>query len=349
MRSATGLVCVAPGALEIRSLTVPDPRPGEALVRVAGCGVCHTDVAFATGAVRTRHGLPLVLGHEVAGTVEAAALPFDGLVGREVLVPAVIPCGACELCRTGRDTACQAQLMPGNDIPGGFATYMLVPARALVPIPTELRRQAGLQLAELAVVSDAVTTPYQAITRGRVTPDDLVIVIGVGGIGTYAVQIARALGAKVAAIDIDPVRRERAAGLGASWVFDPAVTEGREIKTILAAEAGVVSARWRILEMSGTARGQELAWSLLPPAGTLGVVGFTRDKPDIRLSNLMALDAEAFGIWGCSPTRYPAALELVLSGAVRVKPYVELVPLSEGADLVAGRGDRGGRRAILVP
>ena len=162
------------------------------------------------------------------------------------------------------------------------------------------------RLANLAVVADAVTTPLQALRRACVQADDLVVIVGVGGIGTYAVQIALAFGAEVAAVDVDPAKRERATSLGARWTFDPATTDARAIKKLLAAQSSASTARWRILEMSGTVKGQELAWSLLPPAGTLGVIGFTMDKPDIRLSNLMALNATAFGSWGCSTAHYPA-------------------------------------------
>jgi 6-hydroxycyclohex-1-ene-1-carbonyl-CoA dehydrogenase len=103
--------------------------------------------------------------------------------------------------------------------------------------------------------------------------------------------------------------------------------------------------------MSGTAKGQELAWSLLPPAGTLGVIGFTMDKPEIRLSNLMALDATAFGSWGCSPRLYPAAIDLVTSGAVQVRPFIESHPLADAPGLfeAAVRHEGSGRRPVLIP
>jgi 6-hydroxycyclohex-1-ene-1-carbonyl-CoA dehydrogenase len=346
MPIAAGLVCTEPGHLEVREIVLPEPAPGDALVRVAGCGVCHTDISFYTGAVRTRRPLPLVLGHEIAGTVVSAPAGFEALRGREVIVPAVMPCGTCDLCRQGRENACSAQLMPGNDIDGGFASHVVVPARQLVPVDN----RGGLELHELAVVADAVTTPFQALRRAAVDAGDLAVVIGVGGIGTYAVQIARAFGASVAAIDVSEARREAAAALGAAWTFDPARTDARAIKKDLLKNAGS-SARWRIFEMSGTARGQELAWTLLPPAGTLGVIGFTMDKPDIRLSNLMALDATAFGSWGCSPRLYPAAIDLVTSGAVRVTPFVETRPLAEGPAVfqAAVRHEGSGRRPILIP
>jgi 6-hydroxycyclohex-1-ene-1-carbonyl-CoA dehydrogenase len=234
--------------------------------------------------------------------------------------------------------------MPGNHIHGGFATEVVVPAKYLVPLPGDLR---GHSLAELSVIADAVTTPYQAIQRAGVRSGDLVVVIGAGGIGTYAVQIARALGALVAAIDVDALRLARASGLGARWVF-PA-KDPREVKKTLLAESGVSTAAWRILEMSGTAAGQQFAWGLLPPAGTLGVIGFTMDKPDIRLSNLMALDATAFGSWGCSPRHYPAVVELVLSGKVQVKPLVELHALSDAPALFADPNGHRTRRAVLIP
>ena len=198
--TATGLFLTAPGAVELRSFDLPDLESGQVRLRVAGCGLCHTDITFFSGAVKTRRALPLVLGHEIAGIVEEARPPYEALIGRSVIVPAVIPCDQCDLCRAGRDTSCVAQLMPGNDLHGGFATHLVVPGRHLVPVGPDLR---GLALEELSVVADAVTTPYQALQRAGAGAGDLVGIVGVGGIGTYAVQIAKALGARLAAIDVD--------------------------------------------------------------------------------------------------------------------------------------------------
>jgi 6-hydroxycyclohex-1-ene-1-carbonyl-CoA dehydrogenase len=340
-----GLFLTAPLALELRELVLAPLQRGEARVRVAGCGLCHTDVGFYTGPVRTKHDLPLVLGHEIAGVVEEVGGVSKELIGRQVLIPAVMPCGECDLCKAGRSLACQHQLMPGNDIPGGFATHIVVPANMLVPLPDDLGPHS---LAELSVIADAVTTPYQAIQRACVRAGDLVVILGIGGIGTYAVQIAHALGAHVAAIDVDDEKIQRAAMLGASWQFNPRETDGRSIKKKLLAESGVSTGRWRILEMSGTAAGQELAWSLLGPAGTIGIVGFTMEKVTVRLSNLMALDATAFGNWGCAPGQYPAVVELVLSGQVQVEPFVEFHDLKEGPSLFA-ESAHARRRAILIP
>ena len=339
-----------PGGLAMQAFDIPEPAPGEARIRVAGCGLCHTDIGFFDGSVQPRHALPLVLGHEITGTVDEAPAPFEHLVGREVIVPAIIPCDRCALCQAGHENACGAQIMPGNDVHGGFATHVVLPARHLVALGEE---RGGYSLPELAVVADAVTTPYQALHRAGVQRGDLVVVIGAGGIGTYAVQIAAALGASVAAVDIDPSKLERLRCFGASWIFDPRASDARSVKRRLIEEGCENTARWRILEMSGTAAGQEFAWALLPAAGTLGVVGFTMDRPKIRLSKLMALDATAFGSWGCSPRLYPAALELVTSGRIDLRPFVEVHPLGRAQELfdrMSGGHDPGvARRAVLAP
>ena len=345
---ARGFFLTAPGVLEERTFEVPEPGPGQVRVRVAGCGLCHTDISFFTGAVKTRHPLPLVLGHEISGVVEAASPADAHLVGEAVLLPAVVPCGRCALCREGRDTACTSQFMPGNDGHGGFATHVIAPASHLVMLGTDL---GGHALEELSVVADAVTTPYQALRRAGVIAGDLVVIIGVGGIGTYGVQVARAFGTEVAAIDVDEPKLERARSLGARWVFDARRTDGRTVKKTLASESTIPSARWRIFEMSGTAKGQALAWSLLAPAATLGIIGFTMDKLEIRLSNLMALDATAFGSWGCSPRHYGAAVDLVRTGQIAIKPFIEPRPLSEAPELIAAQaaGQHSEKRIILVP
>lgn len=346
-QAAKGLFLAEPNRLEIREFALPQPAPDEAVVRVAGCGLCHTDISFYTGAVKTRHPLPLILGHEISGTVERASPPFDALVGHHVIVPAVLPCGRCDLCEAGRDNACTAQVMPGNHIHGGFATHLVVPVRHLVP----LEFLNGHRLQDLAVVADAVTTPYQALNRARVRSGDLAIVIGIGGIGTFAVQIARALGAQVAAVDVADDRLARADALGARWTFNARTIDAKTIKATLLNASHISTARWRILEMSGTAAGQELAWSLLVPASTLGVIGFTMDRPEIRLSNLMAFDAVAFGSWGCSPRHYPEVVQMVLMNRIRLEPFVEWHPLDEAPELFArlATGEHPEKRPILIP
>jgi len=323
---------------------------GDVLVRVAGCGLCHTDLTFYTGEVAPRHELPLILGHEISGVVEAAGDAHSELVGRPVLVPAVMPCGECDRCRAGRPNICVSQVMPGNDVHGGFATHVRVPGRTLVPLPEDL---GSLELADLSVIADAVTTPYQAVERAEVGEADVVVVIGVGGIGTYGVQIAAARGGRVIAVDIDESKLARVADLGALRTVCIRGLEPYPAKKAITAairEEGLPGFGWKILEMSGTSAGQQLAFQTLPPGGTLGVIGFTAEKVNVRLSNLMAFDARAFGNWGCDPALYPEALQLVLDGSVRIDPFIEKHDLSQiGEVFQLALGHELDRRAILVP
>ena len=341
--------------LRLKHFEPPTPGPGEATIEIAGCGVCHTDLGFIYGGVRTKKPVPITLGHEIAGRITAlgsdSRFEFKDLeVGDPVIVPAVLPCGECALCLSGRENVCQNQKMPGNDMDGGFATHVLVPARYLVPVQ---HIPPGLELAHLAVVADAVTTPYQAMLRGHVQNGDSVIVIGAGGVGMYGVQIATALGANVVAVDVDATRLDQALQHGAKAVANVRsadATQSRKLVTEQAAALKFGRTGWKVFEMSGTPAGQELAFSLLTPAGTLGIVGFTRDKASVRLSNLMAFDADAFGSWGCSPRHYPAVLDLIAQEKIALKPFVSFHPLGD-IQRVLEEAHHGSlrTRAVMVP
>jgi 6-hydroxycyclohex-1-ene-1-carbonyl-CoA dehydrogenase len=212
---------------------------------------------------------------------------------------------------------------------------------------------AGLTLADVSIVADALTTPYQAVRRAGVHPGSLAVVVGAGGVGGYCVQIARAFGATVVAIDVDADKLAMIGAHGAALTLDARALDGKAIKAAIAAFAkarGLPATEWLIFECSGTAAGQLTAFGLLVHGATLSVVGFTMDKVEVRLSNLMAFDARALGNWGCPPEHYPAALELVLSGQVAIKPFVEAHRLDDINDVFTAVHHRSiKRRAVLVP
>ena len=347
---AEGWFLVAPAQRLVREpLTLPAPAPGEALVAVEACGLCHTDLAFQSGAVAPRHALPLVLGHEVTGEVVAAGEDARALLGRPVLVPAVLPCGDCVFCRAGRSNICPHQKMPGNDLHGGFASHLLVPARFLVPLDDA---PPAFPRADLAVVADAVSTAYQAVRRSGLVAGDVAFVVGAGGVGGFVAQVARALGARVVAIDVLPARLAALAALGVERTVlshhdDRAV---RADAHAAARDWGVPSLCWRVFECSGTAAGQALAFTLLAPAATLMVVGFAAEKVTVRLSNLMAHDATVHGTWGAPPDAYPPVLRLVSEGKVVIAPFVERAPMSDLNRLLDEMaGHRLDRRMVLQP
>ncbi len=345
-------VMTAVGAPFKREPFTAQAGPGEVTVAIAGCGVCHTDLGYLYDGVRTNHPLPLALGHEISGRIVQAGQGAESWLGKAVIVPAVLPCGECDVCKRGLPNICRKQKMPGNDIQGGFASHIVVPARGLCPVDEARLAKAGLTLADVSVVADAVTTPYQAVARAGVRRGSLAIVIGVGGVGGYAAQIAKTSGATVVAIDVDPKKLESIGQHAAALTLNAREHDLKALKariTDFAKAQGLPLTEWFIFECSGTAPGQLTAFGLLTFGATLSVVGFTMDRVEVRLSNLMAFDARAIGNWGCPPELYPAALDLVL-GKIELASFVEQHPLADIERVFAdAHAHRLSRRAILVP
>jgi len=352
-REITGWVMTEVGKpLEKQTVTIDAPGEGEVMVEVAGCGVCHTDISFLYMGVRTRKEVPLILGHEISGTVTEVGPGADAsLQGKPVLIPAVLPCGTCDLCLAGERTICRNQIMPGNDRHGGFASHVVVPARYVCPVKPEVLEKH--ELWELSVVADAITTPFMAVRRSGLREGDLAIVIGTGGVGVHCVQVAAATGAKVVALDIDDAKLEIAKASGAGAVINTRELDPKALKSAVKDAVKALGGPrfcWKIFETSGTRPGQQTAFSLLTFGGYIGVVGFTMDKMELRVSNLMAFDATMRGNWGCDPELYPEVLDWLAEGKIQVKPYVEKHALDEANEVLdAAHHGKLKKRAVLVP
>jgi 6-hydroxycyclohex-1-ene-1-carbonyl-CoA dehydrogenase len=239
---------------------------------------------------------------------------------------------------------------------GGFATHLRVPANGLCPVPDLGDRStnpSGLELSHLSVIADAVSTPYQAIVRSALAEGDMAIVVGVGGIGGFGVQIAATMGAVVVAIDVDQHRLNMMAEHGATLTLNAGEMDFKALRGAirsLSKERGIPTWRQRIFECSGTDAGQNTAFGLIGHGGYLSVVGFTPKKLQLRLSNLMAFDATAQGNWGCLPEHYPPIVDLVLSGKVALEPFTEFRPMSSVNETFQDIHERRvSRRVILIP
>ena len=317
-----------PGKLERTEIPVPPLDPGEVLVEIAGCGVCHTDLGYFYDGVPTVSKPPLTLGHEISGTVVAGDQAW---IGKEVIIPAVMPCRKCILCKTGRGNRCLDQKMPGNStgLYGGFSSHIPVPSIDLC----EVKNRGDIPLAHLAVVADAATTPYQAAKRADLQPGDNVVVVGItGGVGQYVGQTAKALGAKtVVGIARHEEKLKRALEFGADFVINSTEKDAGAVSKefrALCKENGLPGTGWKIFEVTGVKAGQEIALALVSFTGKLIVVGFSLTKTEYAIGRLMAFDAEIIGTWGCLPEYYPIVLDMILSGKINIREFVETQPMS---------------------
>jgi 6-hydroxycyclohex-1-ene-1-carbonyl-CoA dehydrogenase len=300
--------------LEVEEVTTPVPGPGEVLIAVAGCGVCHTDLHYLDHGTPTFKVPPIILGHEVAGTVAGIGAGVTAFAEADrVLVPAVLSCGFCTLCRAGRENICENSRMLGNHMDGGFAEYLVVPAKDVFRMPDDI------PLVEGSIIADAVTTPFHAVVRrGKVIPGDWVLVVGCGGVGLSLVQIAVAVGGRVIAVDVNDRKLDTATRFGAVATFNPA--GGRKLdREIRALTGGGVDVAF---EAVGKAATQEVALTCLRTGGRLVLVGYSPETLPLNAGRVMFRELDVIGSLGCRPVDYPRAIELVRQGRVRLQELV---------------------------
>jgi acryloyl-coenzyme A reductase len=206
------------GPLVLEDVPVPEPTVNEALIRVKACAVDQFDLTIRDGKFAMAKEVPIILGHEIAGLVEAVGADVTSVsVGDRVTSTLYLTCGKCRYCRTGRETICaDFKGYVGIHTPGAYAEYTTVPAINLVKIPESISFPDG------SVLANAIGTPFHALTkRARLEPGERVIVTGAGGgVGVHAVQLARLMGAFVMAVDIGEEKLALARELGAEVAFD---------------------------------------------------------------------------------------------------------------------------------
>ncbi len=207
--------------LELQDRPVPAPGPGQVLVRMEACGLCHTDIHAAHGDWPVKPAPPFVPGHEGVGIVERLG---EGVTARQVGDRVAIPwlghaCGHCDHCVSGWETLCEQQQNSGYSVDGAFAEYAVADAQYVVAVPE------GISSLDAAPLTCAGVTTYKAIKVGHVRPAERVAVFGVGGLGHLAVQYARIVGGIVVAVDVDETKLQLARSLGADHTVNAATED----------------------------------------------------------------------------------------------------------------------------
>jgi len=213
--------------LELAEVPIPEPGPGEVLVRLLACGICHSDVHIRAG-----HMVPasapsgLILGHEGVGRVEACGLGADPeLMGALVGMPWIHDtCGTCRECLGGHESFCQLQRANGFSVHGAYAEWMVADARFVARLPE------GLDPVAAAPLMCAGLTAYGGVRRAQVVAGSRVAVFGCGGLGLYAIQLARRAGAEVWAVDVSEAKLAGAQRCGAEHVLVGAPGTGEAIR-----------------------------------------------------------------------------------------------------------------------
>ncbi len=291
--------------VRLDEVPVPRPGPGEVLVEVLACGVCASDLHVVTG-VTPAGELPQILGHEAVGDVAAVGEGVDDwMVGDRVLVLPAWPCGRCPYCLGGRENLCRALAVPGVDVDGAQAGFTLADARALTHVPRDV------PATQAAILVDAVATPYHALKRAGVTQGSTVAIVGLGGLGMHAIQLARLAGAAtIVGVDIDPVNLERATAWGADAVVD--ASDGKPARRVRELTEGGVE---KSIEFVGRNESIDQAIKMLAPGGRAVVVGLTPERLETLPSALLVSnELEVVGSFGSTMQDVDELVDLLDAG-----------------------------------
>ena len=330
-------------SLVLRERDTPTPGPGETILRVGAAGACRTDLKIWHGNHPAAGKLPLVPGHEIAGEVVEVGKGVDkNIKGRHAVVFAYLSCGECRFCKTGHEPLCsnlKGQI--GFNLDGGFAEYVKVPLSSLFFI------RPDIPFENAAIITDAIATPYRAITaKAKIQPGQTMAVMGAGGLGLHAVQIARALGARVFAMDINEKALILAREMGAEKVF--LVTNKDPLKEILELTEG--EGFDVVMDFVGKPNMELLGLNLLKVAGKFVAVGYTpTDSFQVQSMRLVSRELEIYGSRSCGRQDLKETIDLVSNG--KVKPVVaEFYPLAEANTALRKLelGDLIGR-SVLIP
>jgi propanol-preferring alcohol dehydrogenase len=330
--------------LQTKEMPIPVVGERQVLVRIRAAGLCHSDVHYRAG-VSPVKSLPVTLGHEIAGEVEAVGPQVTDLaVGDRVCLHYLVTCGDCTYCIAGDEQFCARGKMLGKHCDGGYAEYVVVPARNAVPLPTEIPFEHG------AVLMCSSATSYHALRKARLKASETVAVFGVGGLGMSAIQLARAYGAlDVFAVDINAQKLELAGKYGAIPVDSSTQDPVAEIQR-LSNGRGVDVA----LELIGLPQTMEQAVRALAPFGRAVIVGIAAEPLLLdTYRQLIGKEAEVIGSNDHLLQELPPVIESARRRILDLSDVVTgTVPLE--ADAVNGALDvlerfGGGLRTVIVP
>jgi 2-desacetyl-2-hydroxyethyl bacteriochlorophyllide A dehydrogenase len=330
--------------LELQEVPVPVPGPRDVLVRVKAAGICHSDAHYRAGRSLVRP-LPLTLGHEVAGVVEKVGAEVSQFKpGDRVCVHYLASCGMCEYCQRGNEQFCVSGAMMGKYRDGGYAEFVVMPARSVFRVPQEVPFAQG------AILMCSSATSLHALNKARLRAGQTVAVFGVGGLGLSAIQLAKVFGARqVFAVDIKPSKLAWAERLGAMPVNAAACEPVGEIGRLTGGRGVDVA-----LELIGLPVTMRQAVQCLAIQGRAALAGITEKTFEVApYMELLNKEAEIIGVSDHLAQELPQLLEWARRGALDLSGIItRTVPLEAGAvnealDGLERFGEEG--RMVIMP
>jgi L-iditol 2-dehydrogenase len=319
------LVYEAAWRMPLREVKLPEPGPGEVVVKVAAVGICGSDVHGFTGSTGRRIA-PVVMGHEFSGTVAAVGAGVTGhAAGDRVVVQPLLTCGTCVNCRAGLPNICLNRRGIGMmDVDGAYAEAVAVPQQLLYALPEGLSWEQGAMVEPLAVA-------LRAANQTPITLGDTVVVIGAGPIGLLAMLAARLKGAgQVIMTDLSPHRLEMARRLGADLTINP---REQDALAVVREQTGGTGAHATI-EAVGIGPTVEQSLALVRTGGHVTWIGNSAPRVELNMQEVVTRELTIRGTYGFAE-EFPRAIDTLRSGRIDVTPLIERVaPLEDGPTIV---------------
>jgi 2-desacetyl-2-hydroxyethyl bacteriochlorophyllide A dehydrogenase len=305
------------GRLALAQVDTPEPGPGQVRIAIEACGICHSDVPIIDGYM-PGSAFPLTPGHEVAGRIEAIGDgPTHWQNGQRVAIGYIAgTCGHCDACRAGDGVNCPEAQIPGVSYPGGFADAVVVPQNALAVIPDQLSS------ADASALACAGVSAFDALRNSAARPGDLVAILGVGGVGHLAVQMAARMGFDTVAVARGAQKAELAKELGANHYIDSTAQDVAESLRQLGGAKVIVATTTSAESITSALEGLRFR-------GEVVVIGLSQGNLEINALQLIVGTKKIYGLISGNPLDREEVFRFAVQTGIR--PWTEQVPLEDAA------------------